>query len=126
MNMPAQSSRESASSLKKARSATNHWIAQRLSAALLVLLLGWFVFFLYQASSKDIKTLIYELQNPFNLLCFCGFVLVSLYHGMLGMEVIIQDYVANLKIRCALIWALKIFTAVTLVAFISAVAVLML
>ena len=120
MNMQIQPTK-SASDLKKARSATNHWLAQRLSATFLALLLCWFVFFLYQASSKDIKTLIYELQNPLHLLCFCALVIVSLYHGMLGMEVIIEDYIANLKIRALLIWTLKIFTATTILTFISAV-----
>jgi succinate dehydrogenase / fumarate reductase membrane anchor subunit len=99
---------------------THHWLMQRLSALFLVLLMIWFLQFIYGASSKNIILILQDLQKPYNCCGLALFVLASLYHSVLGMQVIIEDYVANLCMRYSLIIALRIFSIITAAAFLVA------
>jgi len=81
----------------------------------------WLVQFTYHISGKDIKTILYELNLPDNVGCFSILVVSSLYHGMIGMQVIIEDYVSNVKCRKVYIIALKIFSYATIILFSAAV-----
>jgi succinate dehydrogenase / fumarate reductase membrane anchor subunit len=99
---------------------THHWLMQRLSAIFLILLLVWFIQFMYNISSKNLLEVLKDLQKPINCCGFILLVLSSLYHGMLGMQVIIEDYISNLAVRYFCIIALKFFVLITSVSFIIA------
>ncbi len=76
-----------------AHEGVHHWINQRLSAiALLPLglfLLGWLKVF----GGESYPTIIESLSNPWisGLLLF--FIAAASYHGALGIQVVIEDYV---------------------------------
>jgi succinate dehydrogenase / fumarate reductase membrane anchor subunit len=118
--MDLRSNLSKAKGLGSAKSGTHHWLMQRISALLLVLLFVWFLQFCYSISSKNIYQILASIKTPYNSCALALFVLSSLYHGMLGMQVIIEDYVRSIAVRYFAIIALKIFVVITSAAFIVA------
>ena len=101
----------------KPNNTASHWLIQRISGALLAGLVIWMVYFIYHAQSKDIKSIIDILRNPINLIPFASLIFMSLYHGMLGMQTIIEDYVSNIPLRINLIRAFWVFIIINALIF---------
>jgi len=79
--------------LGSAKSGVHHWYVQRASAVLLLFLLGWLIFAMFQLAGADHAESKAFLSNPTNA-AFMVLLLVSLfYHAMLGLQVVIEDYV---------------------------------
>jgi succinate dehydrogenase / fumarate reductase membrane anchor subunit len=72
-----------------------HWILQRVTGALLVFLSGWFLSSLLTITSFDYDHVLNWLSNPWTAAVMTGFIGLILWHGYLGMEVIVDDYVKN-------------------------------
>jgi len=83
-------------------------------------LIGWLVYFIHSISGQDAVGVMQYLQKPYNLIPALLFLMTGLYHGSLGMQVVIEDYVSNLSARYFLIIAVKIFTIVTILSGIVA------
>jgi succinate dehydrogenase / fumarate reductase membrane anchor subunit len=103
---------------------THHWWLQRLTSIILLPLVLWLVYFLHSVSELDAEQVMQVLQKPYNLVPAMLFLGIGMYHGMLGMQVVIEDYVSNLAMRYFLIVSVKIFTTATIVS--GAVALLIL
>ncbi len=74
---------------------SHHWWLQRVSAILLIPLSLWMVFCLLQAMSDDLVTA-REWIGQFYVAPMLGlFIVLALYHGQLGMQVIIEDYISH-------------------------------
>jgi succinate dehydrogenase / fumarate reductase membrane anchor subunit len=77
----------------------SHWVRQRVSALLMLVLLGWFVWFagaLLVATpsiGRGLQPLSGLLHSPCHALLLVLFLGLGLWHGMLGMRVIVEDYV---------------------------------
>lgn len=65
------------------------------------------------------------MQQPENIVPLIIFSIIGFYHGALGMQVVIEDYVPNLCTRYALILSIKIFTVVTIISLVLALIYLM-
>lgn len=102
------------------KTGTEKWFAERLTSVFLFLTFFWFLYFCYGAASKSAKMLIEDLKLPHNFLGFMLFVLTAFYHSLLGMEVVVEDYIPNLKLRHALIILLRIFVIITVASFLVA------
>lgn len=75
-------------------SGLNHYVAQRLTAVILIPTAIWFIVFIFNLSSANsLEELGYYLLSPFNVITAILFVLAFLYHGLLGIKEIITDYV---------------------------------
>ena len=85
-----------------------HWWAQRLSAILLVFLTTWVVYALVSVIGAEHAAAAAWLARPFNAAMGILFVVTSIYHGKLGLQVVIEDYV---HIRFAEV-ALQLFVKV--------------
>ena len=70
-----------------------HWWAQRLSAIFLVVLTAWLVWSLSSLIGADYATAAAFLAHPFHAVMAILLVTASFYHGQLGLQVIIEDYV---------------------------------
>lgn len=90
----------------------NHWWHQRLSAILLIALTLWLVCFVL---SINLHGFIKIATKPHNVILGLMFILTSLYHGMLGVQVVIEDYVHCTYARNFLLVTLKGLTFVTIV-----------
>ena len=79
--------------LGSAKSGVHHWYAQRASAVLLLFLVAWLIWSMFQLAGADHEQARAFLAAPLNA-AFMIVLLVSLfYHAMLGMQVVIEDYV---------------------------------
>ena len=85
-----------------AKSGVHHWYAQRASALLLLLLVGWLIYSLFQLAGADHAQAREFLSAPYNA-AFMIILLVTLfYHAMLGLQVVIEDYVHQQGLEIAL------------------------
>ncbi len=73
---------------------SSHFLAQRVSALLLIPLLPWFCFALASLPNSSRADVAGWLHSPVNALALVAFIIVGSYHGALGMQVIVEDYVS--------------------------------
>lgn len=102
------------------KSGTHHWWMQRLTAITVFFLSIYVLLFIKSNSNSDLTTIILTFKKPYNILLFALFVPVTLYHAMLGMKVIVEDYVSTISLRFTIIIALQLLTFITIAAFIIA------
>ena len=85
-----------------AKEGVHHWYAQRASAVLLLFLVGWMIFSLFSLAGGGYETSRAFIANPVNA-AFLGLLLIAvLYHAMLGLQVVIEDYVHNPTVEIVL------------------------
>ncbi|MFN7709396.1 MAG: succinate dehydrogenase, hydrophobic membrane anchor protein [Holosporales bacterium] len=89
------------------KSGAEHWLAQRFSAVLLVFLGLWFVATVLSHLGLDAAGWRQVFATPFNALLSLAFLLSALFHGYLGMQVIIEDYIHHRGMRLACLWFIR-------------------
>jgi len=85
-----------------------HWWAQRFSAILLVFLTSWVVYALVSIVGASHAAASAWLAQPVNAAMGILFIVTSIYHGKLGLQVVIEDYVHNRAVEVALQLVVKI------------------
>ena len=89
--------------LGSAKSGVHHWIVQRLTAILLIPLSIWFIskiLSLVGASQREYQAWVVV---PANAVLLISFVLMLFYHGYLGLQVVIEDYVHQESYKVSLL-----------------------
>lgn len=84
-----------------------HWWAQRFSAILLIFLTTWLVWALTGLVGADHAAAASFISRPFHAGMAILFVVVGLYHGALGLQVVIEDYVGRRFVEVTLLIAIK-------------------
>lgn len=79
--------------LGSAKSGTHHWWMQRLTAVALVPLSLWFVASLINMATADHATVVAWLNSPVAAVLLCALIVAIFYHGQLGLQVVLEDYV---------------------------------
>lgn len=96
--------------LGSAKEGTEHWWMQRLTAILLVPLGLWFVsgiwWLVMQGASHD--AVVNWMRGPVTATLFILFAATTFYHLKLGMQVVIEDYVHNKKMKWTMLIALSL------------------
>jgi succinate dehydrogenase / fumarate reductase membrane anchor subunit len=85
-----------------AKDGVHHWYAQRASAMLLILLFGWLIFAAIQLGGAGYPEAAAFVGQPVNAAFLILLVITGLYHAMLGVQVVIEDYVHNRGVEIAL------------------------
>lgn len=85
------------------KSATSHWLMQRLTAVLLIPLSLQFIVFLDLCLNNPYQDAITWLQKPLNLAGSSLWFLAVFYHSALGLQVVIEDYIGNTGLQKLLI-----------------------
>ena len=80
---------------KAQKEALGHWILQRVTAVVLIPLSVWFIYSLMQLVGMDAAGASDFFQNPLNALLAAATITISFWHGALGLQVIVEDYVHN-------------------------------
>ncbi len=99
--------------LGSAKDGTAHFWAQRLTAVALVPLALWFVGALAAHVGADHGVAREWLAQPFTAIVMVLLVAVGFHHAQLGLQTVIEDYVATEWLRLTSIMAVK-FAAVAL------------
>lgn len=107
MNSDLRSPLNRARGLGSAKSGVHHFWMQRLTAVALIPLVIWFAVSLVMLSGADYGMARAWLGSPFVMVLIILTICVGLYHGQLGMQVVIEDYVHNEGVKLALIVAIK-------------------
>lgn len=90
-----------------AKSGVHHWLAQRISAALLLFLIPWLVYALMANAGAGHADALAFVAVPWNATLLILSLLVLLYHGMLGLQVVIEDYVHQRWLELTLHFAVR-------------------
>ncbi len=99
-----------------------HWQSQRLTALLLVLIYPCLIAVFYNLRHASYGEIIQAFSNPFFVTLIFVAVIAALYHAILGLQVIIEDYVKNLALRNTVLVILRmagiivfVFTIISIV-----------
>ena len=101
--------------LGAAKEGVTHWWRQRLTAIALVPLTLWFCFVVAALPGADYESVRAWIGSPISAVLLIVSAAVALYHGFLGLQVIIEDYVPGHSTRIVLI-VVSGFAAVLLAA----------
>jgi succinate dehydrogenase / fumarate reductase membrane anchor subunit len=108
--------------LGSAKEGASHWYAQRVSAVALVILGLWFIFSLGTVGGADYGTVAAWLGRPLNSALAVLLVITLAYHALLGLQVVVEDYVGGRSARLAVLVGIKF--ALVLAAVVGVLAVL--
>jgi succinate dehydrogenase / fumarate reductase, membrane anchor subunit len=89
--------------LGSAKSGARHFWHQRATAVVLVPLVIWFVWVVARYTGAERADVKHFFENPFNAGLMLIFVLAGLYHMVLGVQVIIEDYIHRESTKLALL-----------------------
>lgn len=104
-----------------AKDGTEHFWQQRLTALILIPLSLWLGFSLAALPQADYSTVLEWLQSPFNSIALILFLMTSLYHGQMGVQVVIEDYIASTPLKLTLIIANKLLSLIAAVVAVFAI-----
>ena len=94
--------------LGSAKDGTHHWWTQRLTAIALVPLTVWFVVSILMLAGTDRGAVADWLGNPLTAGLLVMLIVVTFQHGLLGLQVVIEDYVHNVAWKIGLIVFVKL------------------
>jgi len=99
---------------------TGHFWVQRLTAVALIPLTIWFCYSLATMPEMSHAALTDWMRSPFSASLMILVVVVGLYHGKLGAQVIIEDYISDRSVRMYSIGAIVlVFTMFAIVGVVS-------
>jgi succinate dehydrogenase membrane anchor subunit len=107
--------------LGSAKGGSAHWYAQRVSAVALVLLGLWFIVSLAALGGASYEQVSGWLGSPLQSALALLLVVTAAYHAMLGLQVVVEDYVADKGRRTLVLIAIKFALIVAAVVGVLAV-----
>ncbi|MDD2802547.1 MAG: succinate dehydrogenase, hydrophobic membrane anchor protein [Methylobacter sp.] len=94
--------------LGSAKSGTHHWWMQRVTAVMLIPLSFWLVSFLNLTFTASYTQTVTWLASPINSIAMITWILMVCYHAALGLQVVIEDYVAASGVKIVTIWLVNL------------------
>ncbi len=111
-----------AKGLGSAKEGAHHWWMQRLTALALVPLSVWFAYSVASMAGAGFEEMREWISNPWVAAFMVLFFIVSYYHGAIGVQVVLEDYISSEGTRMVMIIAIKF--ALALLGAASVIAVL--
>jgi succinate dehydrogenase / fumarate reductase, membrane anchor subunit len=93
--------------LGSAKEGAAHWYAQRITAVALAVLGTWFVIALATMDGFELARVRSWLSSPLAVALLLLFVVTLAWHSILGLQVVIEDYIAEPGARVAALVAMK-------------------
>jgi succinate dehydrogenase / fumarate reductase membrane anchor subunit len=94
--------------LGSAKEGVEHWWAQRVTAIALVPLTLWFVVAIIGLAGADHAIFVDWVRHPLPAILLVLLLIATFYHGALGLQVVIEDYVANETLRFGLLIVMRL------------------
>ena len=107
--------------LGSAKDGTHHFWVQRVSAVALIPLSLWFVFSVAQLAGGDYGMVRHWVHAPSVAVTLVLFIGAALYHSMLGVQVVIEDYIASEGTKIVTLLLMKFAHAIVAAAAVFAV-----
>lgn len=91
--------------LGSAKEGVHHWWYQRLTAIALIPLSLWFIYSIVSITGADYSAAVSWLNDTLNAVLMLLFLIALYYHAMLGLQVVIEDYIESewQKIACIIL-----------------------
>ena len=106
--------------LGSAKAGTAHWWMQRVTAVALIPLSFWLITFLDLSLNAPYQETVEWLVAPVNTVCIVAWVLAVFYHAALGLQVVIEDYIAAEGVKIVAVWTVNLsFLLLALAALIT-------
>ena len=106
--------------LGSAKTGTSHWWMQRVTAVALIPLSYWLIIFLNLSLNAPFEETLTWLEAPLNTACIIAWILAVFYHAALGLQVVIEDYVAAEGKKIIAVWTVNLsFLMLALAALIA-------
>lgn len=106
--------------LGSAKAGTSHWWMQRITAVALIPLSFWLITFLDLSLNAPYQQTVEWLTSPLNTVCMVAWVLAVFYHAAMGLQVVIEDYVAAEGVKIVAVWTVNLsFLMLALAALIA-------
>ena len=100
------------------------WIAQRITALLLVPLFFWFIYHCISFQNFSYVEIVNFFSSFINSSLFLILMIAMLIHSQLGCETIIEDYISSRNYKIFAIWGIKLITyATVLISVISVISI---
>lgn len=93
MNRDLRNPLQRARGLGSAKEGVGHWWNQRLTAIALVFLVLWFVVLVLGLLGHDYQAVRASIARPWNAVLMVAFIVAAFWHAVLGLQVVIEDYV---------------------------------
>lgn len=122
MNNKFRTPLKNARGLGSAKSGTEHFIHQRLTATALVFLGLWFVYLLVTLVGADHATAVATVAKPWNAILLVSLLVAMFWHAQLGLQVVLEDYIHNSLLALALQTTVKFVAVAGAIVSIFAVA----
>ena len=94
--------------LGSAKEGVEHWWAQRVTALALVPLTVWFVIAVIELAGADRSLFVEWVRHPLPAVFLVLLLIATFYHGALGLQVVIEDYVESEGLRLGLLIAVRL------------------
>lgn len=107
--------------LGSSQSGVGHWWLQRVTAAALVPLAIWFVILVLDLLHADYLSARATVARPWNALLLIAFVLTAFRHAVLGLQVVVEDYVHTRWKEVGLLLSIKFLAVLGALACVLAV-----
>ena len=102
--------------LGSAQFGVSHWWTQRITAVGLVVLVLWFVVLALGLLHADYATARAAVAKPWNAVLLIAFLVSALWHAVLGLQVVIEDYVHTRWKEIVLLVAIKFLAVLSVLA----------
>lgn len=89
--------------LGSAKHGSQHWLMQRLTALALLPLTVWFVIALLSMRHAEYQSVVNWVGQPLNSALLILLLISLFYHAILGMQVVIEDYIHTESIKITLL-----------------------
>src|ERR1051326_2909771 len=107
--------------LGSAKEGVEHWWAQRVTALALVPLALWFVIAVIELAGADRALFVDWVRHPLPAVLLVLLLIATFYHDALGLQVVIEDYVASETLRFGLLIVMRLAAIVFVVRGVFAV-----
>ena len=106
--------------LGSAKTGTSHWWMQRVTAVALIPFSFWIIIFLDLSLNAPYQETVAWLSSPLNTLGMVAWLLAVFYHAALGLQVVIEDYIAAEGVKIVAVWTVNLgFLLLVLAALIA-------